>query len=270
MAKWRRQPLLSDSPPLAAVDLARLVLLSKHCRRVAQEVRAAQRKAFLRSVCEACGFASDGVGNEGRNETNTKIEHSESTNDCTSAHGTVKTKCMHHLRNVLVGFVGLGHDCLCGTVQWLLVVLGLAIPPETEDSSFHHTSSRKAATHHLNTSKCTKSSVGDEDEADADGKNHGEDHDEKGNVENNVDVHDEHLSSHVKACCGTLWHAMGGCGVGTSLEGPTLRLVGTRNVHVCGAAAFPAPVRSQRSYYILSPSPFTDVTNVNNLSEQCL
>jgi hypothetical protein len=35
---------------------------------------------------------------------------------------------------------------------------------------------------------------------------------------------------------------MGGCGAGTALGGPTLLVVGTTNVHVCGAAAFPAPV----------------------------
>ena len=51
------------------------------------------------------------------------------------------------------------------------------------------------------------------------------------------------LAAHAAATCGTLWHAMGGCGLGPVLGGPDLRLRGAANVHVAGSAAFPAPTR---------------------------
>jgi len=253
MGKWRQQPLLSDSPPLAAVDVARLLLLSRDCRRVAREVRAAQRKAFLQYACDACGIPSDCIGNSSNNGIKKEKDSGSASSSSTSAWTSIKTKWVHLLRRIWVGFVGASHDALCGTVQWLLVVLGLAIPPEEDekDSSKRQSSPNESNKRDREDEKLAKSNMGEDDRKnydDADG------HDDVNDYSDDF-VQDEQLKSHVKACCGTLWHSLGGCGVGTSLEGSTLRLVGTRNVHVCGAASFPAPVRGGVRVLYLRTSP---------------
>lgn len=52
---------------------------------------------------------------------------------------------------------------------------------------------------------------------------------------------EEALSKHVDSHFGTLWHPMGGVPAGRLLD-ERLRVAGINNLHVCGAAALPAPV----------------------------